>query len=224
MDKPIISRAAALALGLKRYYTGVPCCHGHDSERLVSDQKCIECNKAAKREWRKTESGKASKNRTSRRRRERAREAARGLYPLASEWRAYRDARAAQERRERAEERRVRAAERRKEALKYQREYAEGVARRKEERERERALKAANAEAERDRRERVVHLRAGNVDSLVIQQSEAQRFGLRHYYTGEPCVNGHKAPRTTEDGICIDCSAEAVALLNTTPNANEGEI
>ena len=40
----IITRKEALCLGLKRYYTGKPCKHGHLSERLIS-YGCITCNK-----------------------------------------------------------------------------------------------------------------------------------------------------------------------------------
>ena len=41
----IISRAEAKAKGLKRYFTGVPCKHGHVDERLVSVGSCCECNR-----------------------------------------------------------------------------------------------------------------------------------------------------------------------------------
>ncbi len=49
MDEPapkIISRKEAQAQGLKRYYTGKPCKHGHIAERSVSDRKCLECNRS----------------------------------------------------------------------------------------------------------------------------------------------------------------------------------
>lgn len=39
----IISLHEAKIAGLIRYYTGVPCIHGHDSERLVSERSCIRC-------------------------------------------------------------------------------------------------------------------------------------------------------------------------------------
>jgi len=41
----LCSRAEAKALGLKRYFTGKPCKHGHISERRVSSNTCIECGK-----------------------------------------------------------------------------------------------------------------------------------------------------------------------------------
>ncbi len=42
----IISRTQAASLGLKRYYTGQPCVHGHLDERMVSNWRCIKCLKA----------------------------------------------------------------------------------------------------------------------------------------------------------------------------------
>lgn len=39
-----ISRTQALKQGLKRYYTGARCKHGHDSERYVLSCSCVACN------------------------------------------------------------------------------------------------------------------------------------------------------------------------------------
>lgn len=39
----VISCKEAKAAGLKRYYTGVPCKHGHDCERFVSTRGCYFC-------------------------------------------------------------------------------------------------------------------------------------------------------------------------------------
>lgn len=39
----ITSRDSARAAGLKRYFTGKPCCAGHIEERLLSNGTCIEC-------------------------------------------------------------------------------------------------------------------------------------------------------------------------------------
>jgi hypothetical protein len=41
----IISRKEARALGLKRYFTGKPCCHGHVDERYVAAGLCAECSR-----------------------------------------------------------------------------------------------------------------------------------------------------------------------------------
>ena len=39
----MISRATAQLNGLPRYFTGVPCKHGHVSERYVASKTCCEC-------------------------------------------------------------------------------------------------------------------------------------------------------------------------------------
>lgn len=43
MEHDIITRADAKKRGLIRYFTGVPCIHGHLSEKLTSSATCIEC-------------------------------------------------------------------------------------------------------------------------------------------------------------------------------------
>lgn len=42
----IINRAEAKALGLRRYFTGIPCKRGHVCERRTSDKHCTECRKS----------------------------------------------------------------------------------------------------------------------------------------------------------------------------------
>jgi len=39
----IISKVEAKASGLRHYFTGVPCKRGHVSERLVSNNNCVDC-------------------------------------------------------------------------------------------------------------------------------------------------------------------------------------
>lgn len=53
-----ISRAEAVSIGLKKYYTGEPCLHGHDCERMVCNYACIECSKANLARWKMTDDGK----------------------------------------------------------------------------------------------------------------------------------------------------------------------
>ena len=48
----IIGRDAASALGLKRFFTGEPCRHGHIVERSVSDSGCMECSREHTRKYR----------------------------------------------------------------------------------------------------------------------------------------------------------------------------
>jgi len=53
IDSPrIISRDEARALGLKRYFTGKPCKHGHVAERHVASRKCRECHRERTRRYR----------------------------------------------------------------------------------------------------------------------------------------------------------------------------
>lgn len=40
-----ITREAAIAAGLKRYFTGVPCNQGHICERHVCQSRCVECRR-----------------------------------------------------------------------------------------------------------------------------------------------------------------------------------
>jgi len=40
----IITRSDATRQGLKRFYTGDLCKHGHDSPRYVCNTKCIACD------------------------------------------------------------------------------------------------------------------------------------------------------------------------------------
>ena len=45
----IISRQEAIKKGLKKYFTGVACLHGHISERNTSDRSCNECSRERSR-------------------------------------------------------------------------------------------------------------------------------------------------------------------------------
>ena len=47
----LISRKEAKDLGLKRYFTGKPCKHGHVSERRVCDGKCSTCMQIKQAKW-----------------------------------------------------------------------------------------------------------------------------------------------------------------------------
>lgn len=43
-ERTVVLRAEARKNGLIRYFTGKPCKHGHISERLTSNRKCIACH------------------------------------------------------------------------------------------------------------------------------------------------------------------------------------
>lgn len=47
----VITREEAKARGLKRYFTGVPCPHGHVAERSISNAHCIICRRESARRW-----------------------------------------------------------------------------------------------------------------------------------------------------------------------------
>lgn len=44
-------------------------------------------------------------------------------------------------------------------------------------------------------------------------RKEAKALGATHYFTGEPCVRGHVAPRKTK-GACVECMKEDWASNN----------
>lgn len=47
-----LSRAEARAIGLRHYFTGKPCCHGHVAPRYVAQGSCVECHAADHETWR----------------------------------------------------------------------------------------------------------------------------------------------------------------------------
>lgn len=42
----------------------------------------------------------------------------------------------------------------------------------------------------------------------IISRAEAKARGLKHYFTGKPCIRGHLVTRRTRSGQCKLCSAE----------------
>lgn len=51
MDISPISRNAANAAGLRKYYTGRPCIYGHDSQRWVINGICCTCGNIRQRKY-----------------------------------------------------------------------------------------------------------------------------------------------------------------------------
>jgi hypothetical protein len=63
-DMKIITRQEALALGLKNYFTGIPCVHGHVAERSTYRSDCVMCNKIRKqRDYLKDPEARKAQNR-----------------------------------------------------------------------------------------------------------------------------------------------------------------
>lgn len=61
-DEPhIINYSEAKLLGLKQYFTGVPCKYGHVCNRDVSDRSCYECKLIKAAKWKKLNPEKHSK-------------------------------------------------------------------------------------------------------------------------------------------------------------------
>jgi hypothetical protein len=77
------SRKQAVALGLKHYFTGEPCKHGHIAKRYVSSAECSECSRIRTAKWDAANRERLNETRRKRRAanpekaRKRAREAAR---------------------------------------------------------------------------------------------------------------------------------------------------
>jgi hypothetical protein len=80
----IITREAAIANSLSRYYTGQPCKYGHVVERLVSDRACLTCARKTRLAWAANNKPRMARNRRARRVRnpERHREYDRNRYQL----------------------------------------------------------------------------------------------------------------------------------------------
>jgi 5-methylcytosine-specific restriction endonuclease McrA len=53
LEQKVISRDEARSLGLNKYYSGVPCRQGHDTERRISSRVCIGCQKQSWVNWAK---------------------------------------------------------------------------------------------------------------------------------------------------------------------------
>jgi hypothetical protein len=50
-EGPVVTRRDAMALGLKRYFTGRACIHGHVAERTVAQRSCLICRRSHWRGW-----------------------------------------------------------------------------------------------------------------------------------------------------------------------------
>ena len=52
MRMPLVTKEEAVAAGQTRYFTGLPCQHGHVAERIVSSGRCHECHRLRKQQLR----------------------------------------------------------------------------------------------------------------------------------------------------------------------------
>ena len=44
--------------------------------------------------------------------------------------------------------------------------------------------------------------------TLPTSAKIARRLGLKSFFTGKPCRNGHIGPRYTSTGVCCACNAK----------------
>ncbi len=81
---------------------------------------------------------------------------------------------------------------------------------RKEDRDRQRRLaaeKRGQAEWQDGRVQNMLDLDALIASGLPTSPQEAKKSGSKHYFTGDPCQNGHRSPRY-RDGDCIQCNRD----------------
>lgn len=62
----VITKKEARAEGLKRFYTGKPCKHGHIAEQYTANGKCVECERERGRKRRKDPDYRRKENETNR--------------------------------------------------------------------------------------------------------------------------------------------------------------
>lgn len=65
----LVTKDEAIAAGLKRYFTGKACVHGHVAERSVLSSKCLECHNIMSAKDRKENAERYKKRRAESRRR-----------------------------------------------------------------------------------------------------------------------------------------------------------
>ena len=46
----------------------------------------------------------------------------------------------------------------------------------------------------------------------IITRKEAKAKGLKHYFTGKPCIRGHLEKRPTSSSTCVACNREDIDL------------
>jgi hypothetical protein len=55
--------------------------------------------------------------------------------------------------------------------------------------------------------------------TIEISRNDAQARGLRKFFTGKPCKNGHIAERYVQNGTCVQCLNRRIAPVIAAPNA-----
>ncbi len=58
----IISKQDAIRIGLKKYFTGKPCKHGHISHRYIQSNSCMECINENVKKWSRNNNARCASN------------------------------------------------------------------------------------------------------------------------------------------------------------------
>ena len=67
-------------------------------------------------------------------------------------------------------------------------------------------------------------LKRAEVAGVIISRDEARAQGLRWYYTGKPCVNGHDAQRYVSNQGCVECGLLKIRKTPWTKEAAERRV
>jgi len=70
----------------------------------------------------------------------------------------------------------------------------------------------------------VAHKKAWDfTDAPLISRDQARAEGLNKFFTGQPCVKGHVAPRYVRMANCVVCSAEAALAWQKRMYLSDGD-
>lgn len=236
MADEIISRADARARGLKHYFTGKHCKHGHTDRRNVSDGSCMACSRVNSLASAARNPEKTKERRRRLRLKHRDKDLAykkqyreRNREPI----KAYMDAYHAREKEERAARREKELQDRPELRLRHQRLQAHKEAKAQ-------GLTffesldpcpmghtgrryASNGDCVTCHQEgyEQKRLREGIVPRSN-HRAQARAAGLSRYNTGRPCKNGHYSDRSALDGKCFECARlKALARWREDPEGSK---
>ena len=191
-EQRIISRKEAKALGLKRYFTGVPCKRGHIAERNTAQCSCRECMNIAARKWKKNNGKKwrlANKDKVN---------------ALIKKWQERNPEKLKQYS---ARYYKKNPVKRYLYSIKWRKEHPEQYAAQS----RRRACRETIA-VRLLKEMSIFKWKYDDVtEALVMEHRKAISLGLEFYATGKPCKRGHFSPRSVRSCLCIDCYKERLA-------------
>lgn len=176
-DGPIIAIEEARVKGLRHYFTGVPCERGHVALRATSTRSCTECRLLVGRAWRKGDPvGR----------------------PGLREYVPYDGAVVTREEAEAKGLRRYFTGEPCPRGHVDLRATATGACT-----ECTRLHGRAISKGEHLGRIAPNHTA---YNGPIVTREDARERGLKHYFSGNPCVRGHVCKRSTESNACLECA------------------